>query len=144
MSLESNKALVKDFMESAIHGVWHGTNEHFRDYLADDVVFHTPLLASADDHADALHEEVRGYSQAIANYDFHVDFMLAEGDLVSAHVIGNGEHHQAFSHPAGEVAASGKSIEAGTLMVVRIRDDKIAELWYYSNLADLLQVAASA
>jgi ketosteroid isomerase-like protein len=119
-----NKAIVKAFVEVAVVGFMQGERESFREYLAPDIVFHTPRLTSeSSDDADGLHAEVQAYAQLLANPNLIVDFVIAEDDFVAIHLTSGG----------GTSSASDEPVEGGGMAILRVRDDRITDLWYYSK-----------
>jgi ketosteroid isomerase-like protein len=142
VSSGSNKAIVRAFIEGPGLGFTRGTHPHFRDDLAHDVVFHTPFLTAEADAADNIHAEAQAYGQALANFDACVDFVIAEDDMVAVHLTGGGDHQRAFLHPAGEVAPTGRPVQASGTVIFRLRDEKITDVWYYTNLHEAIRSGA--
>ena len=127
-----NKAIVKAFIEEAVVGFMQGERDDFRDFLAPDVVFHTPRLTSESDHADGLHAEVQAYAQLLANPNLTVDFVIAEDDFVAIHMTSS-----APRPPTGE------PVERGGMAILRVCEGKITDVWYYSKHPDLVRSRVS-
>lgn len=135
MSTTRNKAIVKAFVEEAVVGVMQGERENFRDYLAPDIVFHTPRLTAESNDADALHAEVRAYAELLANPHLIVDFVIAEDDFVAIHLTSGDRGH-------GSAAPTDEPVEGGGMAILRVRDDKITDLWYYARHRDAVRSGA--
>jgi len=142
MSTEENKQVVIRFVQEALLEVAGGNLEHIREFLTPDVVYHNPLTPPSDDHHDRLHNEATAYGAALADLEVEIDHIIAEGDLVAVHQRFSGRHHQSFPHAAGALEPTGEGLSAGGLALYRIRDGKIAEVWFYTNLYDALRAGA--
>lgn len=143
MSLEENKAIVRDYLDSARRHL-RGEAEDMREFLTPDLVLHTPpQVSDGADHDERLHNEARTLVTALPDLDFEIEEMVAEGDLVVVHLAMAGTHDGTLDHPDGPVEASGARVEAGAMVMFRARDGKTAEHWYYSTLPDQIRAAAS-
>jgi hypothetical protein len=137
MSTASNKAVVRAFIEDAVVGYMQGERDDFRDFLAPDIVFHTPRLTSESQGAesltlesqgaDSLHAEVAAYAQLLANPNLVVDFVIAEDDFVAIHMT---------SHAAASTRLTGDPAGSGGMAILRVRDERITDVWYYSRHPD--------
>ena len=142
MGVEENKAAMRRFLEAA---VMHARSEieHIHDHLAPDVVIHTGFTLPTPGDAGRLHDEVRRYGSALPDMDMEIDEILAEGDLVAAHVSTGGTHQGTFEHPEESVEGTGSRVDAGVLVLCRFQDGKVAELWGYSALPERIRGNAS-
>lgn len=128
MSTSRNKAIVKAFIEDAVVGYMHGERESFRDFLAADVVFHTPRLTAAADGADGLHAEAAAYAQLLANPHLVVDFVIAEDDFVAIHMT---SHVPSMASEPSQT--TGDPVSSGGMAILRVRDELITDVWYFSR-----------
>lgn len=130
----TNKEIVQRFVE---HGVEYlrGDREHLRDFFTSDLVFHTPVLVEAgNDHSERFHGDASGLATIVADMEATVDRMVEEGDWVLAHFTFRGVHDKSYPHAAGEIPPTGERVQARGMSMHRLRDGKIAELWYYTNI----------
>jgi ketosteroid isomerase-like protein len=156
MSTARNKAIVRAFIEEAVVGFMQGDREDFRDFLAPDVVFHTPRLTSESDGAggadgadraggaDSLHAEVTAYAHLLADPNLIVDFVIAEDDFVAIHMTSGSHRSRPRTRPAGSLPTAGDPVDTGGMAILRVRDDKITDVWYYSKHPDRGATSASA
>lgn len=137
MSTTTNKAIVRAFIEDAVVGFMQGDRDNFRDFLAPDIVFHTPRLTSEPGGAEGLHAEVTAYAQLLANPNLIMDFVIAEDDFVAIHMTSH-------SRPpaAGGAPAPGGPVESGGMAILRVRDDMITDVWYYAGHSEVANAGA--
>ena len=143
MSLEENKDVVKQYL-GFVQGHARGELDDMSAYMTSDVVLHTPVVSDHPEHGQRIHEESQTYGSALPLIDLQVDQIIAEGDLVAVHLRVTGTHEGSFLHAGEEVAPTGGSVDAGALAMYRVRDGKIAEIWYYSTLAQSIRESAPA
>ena len=140
---QANKDLIRAHI-SAIQAVMNGEQEHFHDYLADDVIFHTPVVTKHEDHAEALHDKARIHAVALTDVEIRVDHLVAEDDLVCAHCTFMYTHSGTLEHPHhGTFEPTGARVENPALILFRVTDGKIGEVWYYAKTAEVLAAAAN-
>jgi len=128
---EDNKAFYRRMTEK----VWNnGDDKAIEEFYAPDVVIHSaaPGWPTGIDGVRATVNMMRG---GISGFELGVQFMLADGDKVAAHWTATGTH-------SGElmgVPATGRPIDFRGVSVVRIEDDKVAEIWGASDGLSLMQ-----
>ena len=144
MSVEENKAIVKDYIENHVMAQLRGDEHEVGSYLAPDVRYHTAWITPQDHHADTLHAEAEALKAAFRDIDLRVDRMVAEGDWVTSHWSASVHHHGTFPHTAGEVDPTGRRLEIGGLSLYRLENGKIADIWVYSNVWDSVRSGALA
>jgi predicted ester cyclase len=143
MSLEDNKNVVRHYLKF-VQGHARGELDDMSDYMTPDVILHTPVVSHNPEQGERIHEEARTYGSALPEIELEVDQIVAEGDLVSVHLCVNGRHQGPFRHADEDVAPTGGAVNAGALAMYRVRDGKIAEIWYYSTLADRIRESANS
>lgn len=137
MSTARNKAIVRAFIEDAVVGFMQGDREDFRDFLAPDIVFHTPRLTTESGGAEGLHAEVAAYAQLLANSNLMVDFVIAEDDFVAIHMTSH-----IRSRPSSSTSPAGDPGGGGGMAILRVRDERITDVWYYSRHPDMVRAGA--
>jgi len=144
MSTARNKAIVRAFIEDAVVGFMQGEREDFRDFLAPDIVFHTPRLTSESGgtgglhDAEGLHAEASAYAQLLGNPNLIVDFVIAEDEFVAIHMTSH-----APARAPGASRPSGAPVESGGMAILRVRDERITDVWYYSKHPDVTRAGAA-
>ena len=144
MSVEENKALVKDFIEQHLLPLMRGEDHDITGFLAPEVKYHTAWITPQDDHTDTLHAEGAALGAAFRHLDLRVDRMVGEGDFVSAHWSASVHHHGTFPHAAGDIEPTGAQMEVGGITLYRLTDDKITDIWVYSNVWDAVRSGSLA
>jgi steroid delta-isomerase-like uncharacterized protein len=75
------------------------------------------------------------FRAAFPDLRWHVDLMLAEGDLVAARWTASGTN----TGPWAGMAATGKPATFSGVNIFRIRDGKVAEIWNHRDDLGLAQ-----
>jgi hypothetical protein len=146
MSTARNKAVVRAFIEDAVVGFMQGDRDNFRDFLAPDIVFHTPRLTSESEHpndSEGLHAEVTAYAKLLANPNLIVDFVIAEDDFVAIHMTSAAHYARPMPKGADSTSPAGDPVDSGGMAILRVRDDHITDLWYYARHSDVLKASAT-
>lgn len=144
MSVEENKAIVRDFVENHHLALMRGDEHDVPAYLAPDLIYHTAWMDSPEDHADTLHREGAAVANAFKNIDVTIDPVIGEGDYVSIHWSARAHHEGEFPHAAADVEPTGQQLEIGGMNLYRLADGKITEIWSYSNIWNAFQRGALA
>ena len=143
MSVEANKALVRRYIGLWDNNQWHWDQKddwsEYGDVLSDDLVLH---YGSQDIRGiDEFREGFAALFKALPDYRGTVDEIIGEGDRVAARFTCGGTHSDEY---AG-VPATGTSISNTGTFIVRIANDRIAEIWCDAdNLWLLQQIGAVA
>src|SRR5262245_473056 len=118
MSLESNKALVRRFYEE----VWsRGNVEVANEVFADDSVRHDLRPTQAEPGGAGQAKIAGDFRRAFPDLAFHLDLLVAEGDLVGARWTAEGTH----SGPLGRLEPSGKRVHFSAVNFFRIRAGRV-------------------
>lgn len=144
LSVEENKALVRDYIDNHFMAMVRGEEHDIGAYMAPDVKYHTSWITPQDDHTDTLNAEGEALGRAFRDIDVRVDRMVAEGDFVTSHWTASVHHHGTFPHAAGDIAPTGRQMEVGGLTLYRLRNGKITDIWVYSNVWDAVRSGALA
>ncbi len=134
--LEENKALVRQWLQEFDAG--RGSLEVIDEWM-------TPDLQARINSPDAM--DLAGYRQlmssfvsAFSNMRHEIHYMVAENDLVAVgttlHITHTGEYEG--------IAPTGRAISIQAIVVVRLRDGKIAEEWLVVDFAALRQQLEAA
>jgi steroid delta-isomerase-like uncharacterized protein len=132
MSLEANKALVRRFIDEIFV---RARPEAVDELLSDDFVSHT--WRSTGDGKGDLRRAMERLSEVLADVQFTVEDVLAEGDRVAVRVTAQATQVGEFMG----LAPSGRSYSIGEIHIFRIRDGKVVEHWHqYDQLGMLRQL----
>ncbi len=132
MGEAQNKAMVQRFYDE----VWDRGNVNVAlEIFHDDYVRHDLRPTKAAPGAAGMAAIAAGFRAAFPDAHWHVDLMLAEGDLVAARWTATGT----FSGPWGAIAPTGKSAEFSGVNLYRFRDGKVAEIWNHRDDLGLMQ-----
>lgn len=132
--IEQNKALAARFVDEIFV---RGSFEAVDELLADDFVGHT-WPSTGDGKAD-LKAAIERVSQGLADPEFRIDDMIAEGDSVAIRLTTSATQVGTFMGISG----SGKRYTIGEIHIFRFRDGKVVEHWHqFDQLAMMRQLGA--
>jgi steroid delta-isomerase-like uncharacterized protein len=135
-ALEAHKAIVRSFVDA-----WNSRDfGRFDDLMGGSAVLH---IAGADVpcHPAGTRAIAQEWTTAFPDWHFDVRALIAEGDLVVAHMPYTGTHRQAI---AG-VPATGRSCLVDEIVIFRMDSGKIAEAWeVYDEAGMWRQLGAGA
>jgi len=130
VSAEENKALIRRWGE-----LWNaGDAAAIAELVAPDYVRHDPNGPEVRG-PNAERQLVELYRAAFPDLRFTIEHLVAEGDLVVAHLTVRGTHR-------GEllgIPPTGTPITLAAMELYRIRDGKVAEQWVALDALGLLQ-----
>lgn len=128
MSLEENKALVRNFFEE----VWNNRNLDYLDevYSPDFVLHALWQNTSAGSAIEAKGVEpakqvIGGWFEGFPDLSVTVDDQVAEGDFVGSRHTSTGTHTNSFQG----MPPTGNQATITGMTITRIEDGKIAEAW---------------
>ena len=82
-----------------------------------------------------LRQRTANIREAFPDLDVTTDVLLAEGNLVAAHLTARGTHHGLFNG----VPPTGNEWEARCTAIYRVEDGRIAEAWITWDLLALME-----
>jgi steroid delta-isomerase-like uncharacterized protein len=132
MAIEENKALVRRFYEE----VWDRGNVEFaQEVFADDYLRHDLRPTAAAPGPQGQRQIAAAFRAAFPDLRWHVDLLLAEGDLVAARWTASGTN----TGPWAGMAATGSHATFSGVNIFRIRDGKVVEIWNHRDDLGLAQ-----
>lgn len=142
MSADRNKAVVRRFFEEA----WNHNNLSVADetYSANNTHhFGSSPGPLGPDQSRAM---IIAWRAAIPDYRYHIEDMVAEGDMVATRLRFTGTHTSASLQLASRVATpQNKTFEEAQMVMTRLKDGKIVESWaVWDRLNFLEQLGAIA
>ena len=133
-TIEQNKAIATRFVEEIFV---RGSFEAVDELLADDFVGHT-WPSTGDGRAD-LKRAIERVSKGLADPEFLIDDMIAEGDRVAVRLTASATQAGEFMGMPG----SGKRYTIGEIHIFRMRDGRVVEHWHqFDQLAMMRQLGA--
>lgn len=135
-NLEANKAVVRQFIER-IFGA--GDKAAVDELIAPGAVFHTYRFEG--DPRAGMRAAIDRLSAALSDGSFTIRQLIAEDDLVCAHVTSRATQSGPFMGRPG----SGRRYEIDELHLFRVRDGQVVEHWHqYDQMGMLRQLGAGA
>ena len=132
MSAEQNKSIIRRWVEQG----WNQGKVAVVDELyAADVVQHDPSSPVSVNSADALKQYVAGFRSAMPDLQFSIDDLLAEGDKVLWRFTSRGTHNG----PLMGIPATGRSANVTGMVLFRLANNKIVEVWVNFDTLGMLQ-----
>jgi len=126
---ESNKEIVREYLQAFNER----DEETLKELLADDVVEH------------GIHEELHGPQEVVDFLDSHFEMfpdysgstevMISEGDTVAVRYDVSGTHSGEYR----DIEPTGQTVEWSGIVMYRIEDGKIAEVWLEEDRLGLLE-----
>jgi len=137
---EKNKAIVR-YVHDQVN---KGNLDVFEEVLSADYSSHCQAMPPGAQEirgAGPLVAFVKEHIRAFPDWHDDIDFLLAEGDLVSYATMSSGTQTGAM----GPFPASGKSVRLVSLIIQRFESGKIAETWIsWDNVSFLTQLGHMA
>ena len=132
MTTEANKALVRRWIEEG----WNAGNLSIVDEIYDpNVVQYEPSSPAPVTNSEALKQYIGTFLTAFPDIHFTIDDLLAEADKVLWRFTARGTH----TGPLMNIPPSGKSTNVTGMVLFRIANDKIAEVWVNFDTLGMLQ-----
>lgn len=133
MSMETNKALVRRYLEVMINS---GDTSIAAELFAPDYVNHT-AGSGIGTGREGLARSIDTLKTAFPDWHVTIDALVAEGEMVVDRFTITATH----TGSVNGIAASGEQINKLGIHMWRVVDDKLAEGWY---LTDALPMVAAA
>jgi steroid delta-isomerase-like uncharacterized protein len=130
VTLEENKALVRRFIDEIFV---QGRPAAVDELLADDFAPHT--WQSTGDGKGDLKRAIERVSKGLADGQFTIEDIIAEGDRVAVRVTAQATQVGEFMG----LPPSGKTYTIGEIHIFRIRDGKVVEHWHQFDQLGLMR-----
>ncbi len=132
MSTESNKALVRQWIEDG----WNAGNLALVDTIyAPDVVQHDPSSPAPVTSSAALKQYVGSFLTAFPDLHFTIDDLLADDDKVLWRFTAQATQ----TGPLMNIPPSGRRATVTGMVLFRVQNDRIAEVWVNIDTLGMLQ-----
>jgi len=130
MSSESNKQIVTNFINRVFVEL---DSDAVDELVADDFESHS--WPAHGNGRDSLREATARMATALADIEFTIDDVIAEGDRVCARVTSRARQVGDFMG----MPASNRSYEVGEIHIFRLRDGRIFEHWMEMDALGLMR-----
>ena len=130
MSTETNKAIVRRYIEQVVNNQRHDLVEEF---LVETVELHgsgPPIVGLT-----AVLEWLARFAAAFPDWQTTIDDMVAEGDKVVVRITSNGTHQGEMQG----ILATGKPVTQYAIVIYRLANGKIAEGRLQTDNLSMLQ-----
>jgi predicted ester cyclase len=139
MSIEDNKRVVRIFFED----VWNRNDASKLDeILSSENKYHvgTNMVRAGPNEARAI---IENWRRGFADFQYHVEDIIAEGDRVVSRVRFTGTHTGNFEIEGRNLGATNSKIEGPEIFIMRVAAGKIVEMWTaWDRLGVLRQLGA--
>ena len=134
-----NKARAQQYLE-AIEAHSDGHIDTLEEFVADDVVNHTPLsgtdlIPEEDRGIEAFRRHAESVPRAFPDVQFDIQDTIAEDDRVMVRLVLTGTHEGPFLG----VEPTGKEVGMSALVIYRFENGRIVERWSEGNTVGLLE-----
>ena len=132
MSIEQNKALVRQLVEEMIN---QGNLSLADEMFAADFIEHEELPAEAARGREGVKQMMTMMRSAFPDFQVTIEDMIAEGDKVVIRQTWTGTHQGEFMG----MPPTGKRIAFGVFDIIRIEGGKFVEHWGQMDSTGLMQ-----
>ncbi len=131
MDTANNKELLRQLLEEEEQN-WGGPVDFLDKWFTDDFQLH---FNGATMDLAAYKEILPGFFNAFSDVRHEIHFMLAENDLVTGVMTVHTKHIGEWEG----IAPTGRTVSIADIVVLRMRDGKVAEEWAVLDMAGLKQ-----
>jgi predicted ester cyclase len=132
VSVEENKAVIRRFFDEVFN---HKQPELIEAFLADGVVDHNKIVFTEPDAPGGMAQGVRMLLVAFPELQATLKHQVAEDDYVSAHLAMAGTNTGLYPRVP---EPTGRHTEWESMVLFRMENSKIAELWGTSDRMGML------
>lgn len=131
MSLEENKQLVRRFYEAIEKGDFNALH----DMVHEDFVFYNQVDTPWPGVQGLIDSEKKNFD-SYERFRFPIETLVAEGDKVAAYMLFEGE---GYCTDTFGIPANGKNVRISLMMLLTIKNGKIAEKRAHFDMADCVR-----
>lgn len=131
--MSSTEATNKDLVRRYLNAFNEQDRDRLSDFLAADVVQHG--IHEELHGVDEIHDFLRRHFEVFPNYSGDTKAMVTEGDTVVVRYSVSGTHEGKYL----DVEPTGKTAEWTGMVMYRIEDGRIAEVWLEEDRLGLLE-----
>jgi predicted ester cyclase len=123
---EANKALARRM----VHAFATADTATIEELLAKDFVQHSGGLATVDSFV----QQAKDMRRAFPDLSYDIEPLMAEGDLVTAHLVVSGTH----LGPLQGIEPTGRKVTFAVIDIWRFEGGKVVEHWGFTDQLSLL------
>jgi steroid delta-isomerase-like uncharacterized protein len=125
MSESDGKAIVRRFFDEA----WNQNRvAELEEYISADNIHHGPS-EDGPRGPEQIRRVIQRWRTAFTDFQYHIEALVAEDDLVVARVTMIGTHTGVLSFASRTLPPTGKSLRAAEIFIFRIAGGKVVEFW---------------
>jgi predicted ester cyclase len=118
---EQNMELIRNFLKE----MDNGNHDFVMDSMASDVKMFWPSGSPIPSLKEDMSPALKGWYETYPDYEHGIKEMIAKGDFVVVRAIDTATHEGEFQG----IPATGNKIEVGAIIIYRIQNGKIVEVW---------------
>jgi predicted ester cyclase len=147
MSTESNKALIRRYLE----GIYRGDFEILEELISPDYFARRAHVPPGQTAAERYAEGINVLRRAFPDIEAHIEAIIAEDDLVAFHITLRGTHLGELRGPASApwsrgIPPTGRRVRFTITHFRRLRDGKLGEsfgTWDWLSVLQQLGITAT-
>jgi steroid delta-isomerase-like uncharacterized protein len=128
---EQNKELIRNFLKE----MDNGNHDFVMNSLASDVEMFFPSGSPTPALKEDVFQVLKSWTETFPDWIHGIKEMIAKGDFVLVRVIDTATHEGEFQG----IPATGNKIEVGAIIIYRIEDGKIVEVWEEMDMLGMMQ-----
>lgn len=140
MSEFGDKAIVRRFFDEA----WNQNRvAELDEYISADNIHHGPS-EDGPRGPEQIRQVIKRWRNAFPDFQYRIEALIAEADLVVARVTMIGTHTGMLSFASRTLPATGRSLHTPEIFIFRIAGGKVVEFWAtWDRLSALEQLGAA-
>ncbi len=140
MSTSEARGIVRRFFDEA----WNQKKVVELDEYISANNIHRGLSANGPYGPNYVRQVMQNWHTAFPDFQYHIEAMIAEDDLVAVRTTFSGTHSGPFTFESQNLSPTGKSLRVAEMFFFRIADGKVVESWAtWDRLSVLVQLEAA-
>ena len=127
---EQNKELIRNFLKE----MDNGNHDFVMDSFASDAKMFWPSGSPTPGLKEDMFQALKSWYETFPDYKHGIKEMIAKGDFVLVRAIDTATHEGEFQG----IPATGNKIEVGAIIIYRIKNGKIVEVWEEMDMLGMM------